>query len=243
VDPIVSVVIPAFNEEHYLPRYLPTVLESLHEWERSSGQSGELIVVDNGSTDATAKVAAGLGARLVYQPVRGIGRARNTGAAAAKGRYVVFVDADVEFPVEGITEAVQHMASGHHIGGAIPPLYEPTKLGTRLLVAAWGLYRRWRGGAQGVTQFCTREAFFTAGRYRADLLMSEDVDFFARLIRLGKRRRTPVVYLNHLRVRPSHRRFERWSSLRMIWWANPVTARLFLTSRRFWRGWYDRTVR
>jgi len=241
--PALSVVIPAFNEEDYLPRYLPTVLASLRRWEQTSGQRGEVIVVDNASTDATARVAAKLGARVIAEPVRGIGQARNAGAAAAAGQYLVFIDADIDFPAEGITDAMRHLTSGMCVGGAIPPLYEPTKLGTRLLVAAWGLYRRYRGGAQGVTQFCTRDAFFALYGYRPDLFMSEDVDFFARLTRLGNQRGMPIVHLTHLRVRPSNRRFETWSSWRMIWWANPITAHLFLTSRRFWRHWYDTTVR
>ncbi|MFC4060223.1 glycosyltransferase [Planomonospora corallina] len=241
--PALSVVIPAFNEQDYLPRHLPTVLASLRRWETATGQRGEIIVVDNASTDATARVAADLGARVVTEPVRGIGQARNTGAVAASGRYLMFIDADVDFPAEGITDAMRHLASGRCVGGAIPPLYEPAKLGARLLVAAWGLYRRYFGGAQGVTQFCTREAFAALGGYRPDLFMSEDVEFFARLTRLGARRGMPVAHLTHLRVRPSNRRFDRWSSWRMLWWANPVTAHLFLTSRRFWRHWYDSTVR
>ncbi|MFG1877483.1 glycosyltransferase [Sphaerisporangium sp. NPDC049003] len=241
--PEVSIVIPAYNEERYLPQYLPTVLTALRYWEKATGGRGEIIVVDNASTDATAQIAADYGARIVAEPLRGIGRARNTGAAAARGDRLVFIDADVDFPEDGIYAAMRHLTSGACVGGTIPALYEPTKLGARLLVAAWALYRRHFGGAQGVTQFCTREAFFTLGGYRSELFMSEDVDFFARLIRLGRRRQAPVIYLTDLRVRPSLRRFEQWSSWRMIWRANPIIARLFRTSRRFWQPWYDTTVR
>ena len=241
--PELSVVIPAYNEEKYLPTYLPTVTASLRCWEELSGLRGEIVVVDNASTDATAEIAAGLGARVVPEPRRGIGRARNTGAAAARGDLLVFIDADVAFPFEGITEVARQLRTGSCVGGAIPPLYRPSKAGTRLLFAVWALYRRYRGGAQGVTQFCTREAFVRLGGYRPELYMSEDVEFFARLTKLGKRSGAPVVHLKQLYVHPSHRRFERWSSWRMAWWANPVTAQLFLTSRRFWRHWYDTPVR
>lgn len=238
-----SVVIPAYNEEKYLPTYLPTVTASLRRWEELSGLRGEIVVVDNASTDATAEIAAGLGARVVPEPSRGIGRARNTGAAAARGDLLVFIDADVAFPLEGVTAVARELRAGRCVGGAIPPLYQPSKAGTRLLVSAWALYRRYWGGAQGVTQFCTRDAFVRLGGYRPDLYMSEDVEFFARLTKLGKRTAAPVVHLKELHVLPSHRRFERWSSWRMAWWANPVTAQLFLTSRRFWRHWYDTPVR
>lgn len=241
--PTLSVVIPAYNEEHYLPRYLPTVLASLRRWEQASGELSETVLVDNASTDQTAKVAAELGARVVSEPVRGIGRARNTGAAAARGRYLVFIDADVAFPPEGITDIAYELHTGRCVGGAIPPHYAPTKLATRVLFATWRLLRRFRGGAQGVTQFCTRHAFEKLGGYKADLYMSEDVEFFARLTRLGRTDGAPIVQLTHLRVVPSSRRFEAWPSWRMILWTNPVTAQLFLRSRRVWRGWYESTVR
>lgn len=241
--PALSVIIPAFNEEKYLPRYLPSVLESLDRWECHSGLRGEVIVVDNASTDQTARIAQELGARVVHEPVAGIGRARNTGALTARGTYLVFIDADVLFPIEGITQIARALDTSLCVGGAIPPQYEPTKTGTRLLVAAWGLYRRLYGGAQGVTQFCTHAAFTEVKGYRPDLFMSEDVEFFARLSRHGQRTGAPVKHLTGLRVRPSHRRFEQWPSWRMILWANPVTAHLFLSSRRFWRNWYDHTVR
>lgn len=241
--PEVSVVIPAFNEAGYLPDHLPTVLDSLRTWEKDSGHQGEVIVVDNASTDDTAALATDLGARVVTEPVRGIGRARNTGAAAAHGRFLVFIDADVMFPIEGIADAVAAMDSGRSVGGAIPPHYAPTKRATRALFALWALFRRVKGGAQGVTQFCTRDAFAALGGYEAEMYMSEDVEFFARLTRYGRNVGRPVVYLSHLRVIPSPRRFETWPSWRMIWWTNPVVAQLAPRSRRFWNRWYDKTVR
>ncbi|MEZ0073589.1 glycosyltransferase [Planotetraspora sp. GP83] len=247
IDPTISVIVPAFNEADYLPRYLPTVLASLRLWEEATGQVGEVIVVDNASTDTTPQVAEQLGARVVHEPQRGIGRARNTGARAAHGEYLVFVDADVEFPLSGVRDIADTLrpgrCAGPCVGGAIPPEYEPSRAGTRLLVAAWALYRRHFGGAQGVCQFATREAFDTVRGYREDMFMSEDVEFFARLTRLGAARQHPVVHLTHLRVRPSNRRFERWPSWRIWWWCNPITANLARTSPRFWRHWYDSTIR
>jgi glycosyltransferase involved in cell wall biosynthesis len=243
IEPVISVVIPAYNEEKYLPRYLPTVLASVARWEQASGRTAEVLVVDNASDDATAATAAQLGAGVITEPVRGIGHARNSGAAQAKGKYLIFIDADVDFPADGIIAVVTALDAGTTVGGAIPALYEPTKPATRMLFGLWRGIRAIHGGAQGVTQFCTRAAFDTVGGYRSDRYMSEDVEFFARLTRLGRRVRAPVVLLDHLRVKPSPRRFETWSSWRMIWYTNPVTAQLFLRSRRFWRGWYDNTVR
>lgn len=82
----VSVVIPALNEE----RSLPLVLAALPQ-----GLADEVIVVDNGSTDATARVAIAAGARVVVEPRRGYGSACLAGIAAAdRPDVVAFLDAD-----------------------------------------------------------------------------------------------------------------------------------------------------
>ncbi|MFI8372389.1 glycosyltransferase [Streptomyces sp. NPDC085466] len=240
--PALSVVIPAFNEAAYLPRYLPSVLASLARWEEVTGHTGEVIVVDNASTDATADMAASFGVRVVTEAVRNIGRVRNTGASAARSGRLFFTDADVALPLEAVTAAAAAMNTGA-IGGAIPPLYTPERLGARLLCAYWDHYRTRRGGAQGVNQFCTADAFHHVGGYPDDLFMSEDVEFFARLTAHGQATGRPVAILDELRVRPSTRRYDQWSSLRMLWWQNPVTARLRLQSPHKWRHWYETTVR
>ncbi|MGQ4388790.1 glycosyltransferase [Streptomyces sp. SAS_270] len=240
--PGLAVVIPAHNEAAYLPHYLPTVLASLSRWEETSGQQGEVIVVDNASTDATADMAASFGARVISESVRSIGRVRNSGAAATGSQRLFFTDADVALPVEAVTAAAAAMDAGA-VGGAIPPLYTPKRLGARLLCAYWDHYRTAHGGAQGVAQFVTAAAFEEVGGYRDDLFMSEDVDFFTRLTAHGRATAAPVAILDELRVRPSTRRYDQWSSLRMLWWQNPVTARMRLGSARMWRHWYESTVR
>lgn len=169
-SPALSVVIPAFNEAAYLPRYLPSVLASLTRWEEITGRTGEVIVVDNASTDATADMASSFGVRVVTESVRNIGRVRNTGAAAARSSRLFFTDADVALPLEAVTAAAAAMDAGA-VGGAIPPLYTPERLGARLLCAYWDHYRTRRGGAQGVNQFCTADAFHHIGGYRDDLFM------------------------------------------------------------------------
>ncbi|MEV6940777.1 glycosyltransferase [Streptomyces sp. NPDC051172] len=237
-SPGLAVVIPAHNEAAYLPRYLPTVLASLSRWEETSGEQGEVIVVDNASIDATADMAASFGVRVISESVRSIGRVRNSGAAATDSRRLFFTDADVALPMEAITSAAAAMDAGA-VGGAIPPLYTPKRLGARLLCAYWDHYRTTHGGAQ----FVTAAAFKEVGGYRDDLFMSEDVDFFTRLTAHGRATAAPVAILDDLRVRPSTRRYDQWSSLRMLWWQNPVTARMRLGSARMWRHWYETTVR
>ncbi|MEA2268531.1 MAG: hypothetical protein QOC64_1141, partial [Solirubrobacteraceae bacterium] len=88
-EPSVSAVIPVFNGEAFVADAVDSVLGQTHA-------PAECIVVDDGSTDATAEVVARFGdaVRLIRQRNAGVSAARNRGAAAATGRYVAFLDAD-----------------------------------------------------------------------------------------------------------------------------------------------------
>ena len=88
VAPHFSIVIPAFNEELYLDECLASLAAQNY-----SG-SVEVIVVDNGSTDATAAVAVAGGAIVVVEPTPGVCRARHTGTMIARGAIIVSADAD-----------------------------------------------------------------------------------------------------------------------------------------------------
>jgi glycosyltransferase involved in cell wall biosynthesis len=83
----VSVVIPAYNAA----RYLPETIASVHA---QTLTPIEIIVVDDGSNDNTAKVASGMGAKVISQKNAGQAAARNRGVEAAKGDWIGFLDAD-----------------------------------------------------------------------------------------------------------------------------------------------------
>lgn len=85
--PLVSVVIPAFNEE----KYLPIIITSL---KHQSYGNIEIVVSDNASTDKTAEVARKMGAKVVYVPEKNLSIVRNRGAEAASGEILLFIDAD-----------------------------------------------------------------------------------------------------------------------------------------------------
>lgn len=90
--PHVSVVIPAYNEE----KYLPLCLESIKKQDYP-GQY-EVIVVDNASTDNTVRIALNWGAKVVYENKRSPACARQKGAEVAKGEIIAFIDADTRAP-------------------------------------------------------------------------------------------------------------------------------------------------
>ena len=89
IDSLVSVIIPAFNRERFLAASIKSVLAQLY-------RPIEIIVVDDGSTDNTKKVAEGFGkeVRYVHQENKGPSAARDTGIKVAKGDVFAFIDAD-----------------------------------------------------------------------------------------------------------------------------------------------------
>ncbi|WP_433326574.1 dolichyl-phosphate beta-glucosyltransferase [Spirillospora sp. CA-294931] len=133
-----SVVIPAFNEEH---RLRPTV-EAVARHLRARPGRWEVIVVDDGSTDATAAVAALLArrepsVRLIRTPSnRGKGHAVRCGVLASRGRHVLFTDADLPTPIEELDRLRSALSGG--AGAAI---------GARTHREAQGAVRRLLGRA------------------------------------------------------------------------------------------------
>ena len=100
----ISVIVPAYNEEVYLPATLESITSAAEGLRTIPDVCVEILVVDNNSQaskthrDATAAVALRLGAKVVREPEQGISRSRNTGASHAEGDVLVFVDADVIIP-------------------------------------------------------------------------------------------------------------------------------------------------
>lgn len=109
-EPYLSVVIPAYNEEERLKKHVPDICAYL------AHKSFEIIVVNDGSKDSTARVALELGVRLVdLQPNRGKGGAVKAGMLAAHGRYVLFTDADQSTPIGEVEKLLAKLEAGYDI--------------------------------------------------------------------------------------------------------------------------------
>jgi glycosyltransferase involved in cell wall biosynthesis len=106
--PQISVVIPCLNEEEAVGRVVAQALEGI----RRSGRSGEVIVVDNASTDASADVASAHGARVVTERRRGYGSAYLAGLTEARGEYIVMGDADETYPLQELAPFVDKLEEG-----------------------------------------------------------------------------------------------------------------------------------
>ena len=196
----VSVVVPAFNEERLLAGSLAAIREAMRIFERA-----ELIVCDNNSTDRTADIARAAGAKVVFEPVNQIARARNTGAARASGDWLLFVDADSYPTKELFRETAAAIASGCLAGGATVSL-ESADRAIRFWVAAWNFLSRRARWAAGSFIFCETVAFRALGGFSQDLYAAEEIDLFKRLKRLARRERRAIVILHRHPLRSSGRK-------------------------------------
>src|SRR5512134_3000255 len=118
----ISVVVPAYNEERLLPDSLRGIRAAMEAFDRR-GWASELIVCDNNSTDRTAAIAREAGARVVFEPVNQISRARNAGAAEAGGDWIFFVDADSFPTAELFSEAADAIGNGRCVAGGSTVVY------------------------------------------------------------------------------------------------------------------------
>ena len=106
--PEISVVIPCLNEEEAVGRVVDQSLEGI----RRSGRPGEVIVVDNASTDRSAEIAAQHGATVIREERPGYGSAYLAGLAHARGEYIVMGDADETYPLQELAPFVERLAEG-----------------------------------------------------------------------------------------------------------------------------------
>ena len=236
-----SVIIPAYNEESYLPATLDSVNAAAARL--APGISVEVLVVDNESDDGTAAIALAKGARVIHEPMRGVAHARNAGARNAGADILVFIDADVIAPPDLLNEIYVVMNEPGCVGGAVDVEYRPQRLSMKLYLQAWRLLARLTGMAQGPTQFCRRDVFDAVGGYDPQVWIGEDVDFYWRLKGFAKAKQGAVSFIQGPRVRPSCRRFDKWPVWKVLVWTNPLFIALFRRRRRFWGAWHSRPVR
>lgn len=235
---MISVVIPAYNEERYLPRTLHHLNQAKEYVLQRGGPPVEIMVVDNGSADRTAPVAAGLGAGVLSELIRNIAVARNAGARATRGDVLVFTDADTVVPETLLSRISGALADPACLGGAVDPHHAPRRLALRAYLQVWRYFGLLGHMAQGATQFCRRDVFEALGGYDETLYMGEDVDFYWRLRRLARGRGARLEYVRDVRVAPSCRRFDQWPLWRTLLWTNPAVILLCRRHKGPWGGWY-----
>ena len=236
----VSIVIPAYNEERLLPESLASIRDATHAFDEA-GWATELIVCDNNSTDRTAEVAAAAGARVVFEPVNQIGRARNTGASRATGDWLLFVDAD-SFPTrELFADAASAIRGGRCLAGGATIRFDPDLGALNAIVAWWNAISRAAKWGAGSFIFCDTAAFRQIGGFSQSLYAAEEIDLFRRLKRVARRTGRRIVILHRHPLRTSGRKAHLYTMREMLvfWMRTVASGGRTLRSAKESFVWYD----
>lgn len=125
-----TILLPCLNEADTVGICVSKAIESL----KRLGIAGEVLVVDNGSTDGSAQIAASAGARVVTEPRPGYGQALMAGIKTAKGQYILMADSDDSYDLTAIEPFIQKLREGYDLvqgcrlpsgGGRIEPKAMP----------------------------------------------------------------------------------------------------------------------
>ena len=239
-----SLIIPAWNEAERLPRLLDSIDAARARWNAAGrpADAVEVIVADNGSTDATPRIAAERGCRVVPVEKRVIAAARNGGAAVARGEVLCFVDADSVVHPESLLAIAAAMAVPRTLGGATGVTMERWSPG---IAATYALFlpMLWITGFDSGVVFSRRADFEALGGYDENLLLAEDVEYLVRLVRLGRTRGQKLVRLRGVRTITSTRKWDRhgdwhWFTQLPLQAYRAVRDRRALEAfaRRYWYG-------
>lgn len=234
-----SVIIPAYNEELFIGQTLER-LRSIRK-ELSGTFSGEIIVVDNNSTDLTAQIASNMDAHVVFEKVNCIARARNAGAVAAEGKHLIFVDADTLVTTELINSALKHLSTGKICGGGTRFTFDISSISlfARVSLWIWNIITRFKPLAAGSFIFCSRSAWLESGGFNEKLYASEEIFFSHKISKWGKKRGQKFIILDIPAI-TSGRKFDWYTPRQILWYFLIILVFPFaLRNKRFCKLWYD----
>jgi hypothetical protein len=219
----ISVIIPSLNEEKYLQKCLSSLVN------QHTKESYEIIVVDGGSNDKTIDIAKKYADKVIVEPRRPVGAARNAGAWAADGEILAFIDADTVASNSWI-DAVENALEPNGIVGVTGPTlpYDGRLLDT-ITYKAWTLYlQRMLLSARmphviGFNCAYRRNAFFQVGGFDEKCVMSEDIRLALKMRQFGK-----IIFDPRMSATTSARRFRKYGRayLTALYLANGVSTLL-----------------
>jgi glycosyltransferase involved in cell wall biosynthesis len=178
----ISFVMPAWNEEALIGH----TLDRLRAAADALGETYEVIVVDDASTDRTAAIAQERGAQVVPVEKRQIAAVRNAGAAVARGRHLFFVDADTVVPAETLALAWRALGEGAIGGGARFVLEGRIPWPARIYIICFMAVWRPMRVATGCFLFARRDAFEAAGGWDERYFAGEELYLSRALKRQGR---------------------------------------------------------
>jgi glycosyltransferase involved in cell wall biosynthesis len=204
---MISIIIPAYNEEALLDATLGAVRAAAE----GLASPHEVIVVDDGSTDRTAEIARAHGARVVGVNLRHIAAARNAGAREATGDLLIFVDADTLITPAVVQGAVASVRGGAVGGGAgaRPDSNDPAWGPALFAFVAWLM--RTAGWAAGCFMFVRADVFHRVGGFDERYFASEEIHLSRSLKKHGR-----LVILRE-KVVTSGRKGRLFTGREMLW--------------------------
>ncbi|UFS69123.1 glycosyltransferase [Geomonas sp. RF6] len=179
-----SIIIPAKNEEQNIGRCLASIFAT-----ECHADDFEVVVVDNGSSDDTARIAREMGAIVYVVPGWTIGALRNLAASRTTGEILAFIDADCTVSPTWLSDAARHLATPEVVCFGSPPQVPPDATWVQ---RAWYQVRRKKVSLgetewlESMNMFVRREAFLACGGFDEKLVTCEDYDLSLRLRALGK---------------------------------------------------------
>ncbi len=191
----ISIIIPAFNEEKLIGKTLQSIQAALPAFHRRDWAT-EIIVCDNNSSDQTAEMARSAAAKVVFEPINQIGRARNCGAAAATGDWFVFIDADSSPSEELFNEVAKVIESGKAIAGGSTIRLDSADVPARSLTHLWNGISRTLHWVAGSFIFCEAAAFKAIGGFSSEFFTGEELDLSKRLKRFARRQKKQIVIVS-----------------------------------------------
>jgi glycosyltransferase involved in cell wall biosynthesis len=207
-----SIIIPAYNEEKYLPETLKSVKKAMSFVELS----GEVVVVDNNSTDKSAEIAKSYGASVVFEAHNQISRARNRGARAAKGKYLIFLDADTLMPPELLKRSLDNLMNKNYCGGGVTIDFDtPQDKFITAFKSLWNYVSVKRSLAAGSYIYVSKECYDATGGFNEDIYASEEIWFSKKCKKWGKKNGKMFKVINDIKIITSGRKMEMFSTFQL----------------------------
>lgn len=204
MQPTISVIIPAHNEENYIKK-------TIHSLKTQTYQNFEVIVVTNGCTDETEEtVKSKVNDKIKHYDLSAanVSRARNFGAGKAEGDILVFLDADTTLNEDALQKIKNDFLTEHSIA-TTKAKPEPKKLKYDLLMNFKNFYNStFYKGCSGVL-ICRRKDFDAVNGYNPELTVKEHRELTNRLLKHGK-----YTCLN-VYATTSMRRYDQWGALKL----------------------------
>jgi glycosyltransferase involved in cell wall biosynthesis len=236
----ISIIVPAFNEERLLGESLAQIKSAAKVFIQC-GWEFELVVCDNNSTDRTAEIARAAGATVVFEPINQIARARNSGAAAASGAWLIFVDADSRPSAELLADVAKQIRSGNCLAGGSTLRLDEKYLPAQIITSLWNCASRFFKLLAGSFIFCEAAAFRTLSGFSHELFAAEELEFSKRLKKFARADGKRIVILHRHPLLTSARKLRLYTlreHFRFL--ARAIfNQRRTLTSRAAAHLWYD----